>query len=1015
MDQNSAGEEGAHPSEIHLPSFSESQGLNCSNALNQDLGPSSRDLFCAGLSGLDMDPSLPAPNVPSKVLEDNVDAFSLYSGEDRDSVKLLEKYADPESQASLQDLRLAVLQVPGEADEGGRATSGSAGKEEQHHTSPQKLLLDCSVCGKVFSSTSSRSKHYLTHSQERKHVCGICSKAFKRRDHLTRHLLTHQQTKPFACMEQGCSKSYCDDRSLRRHYEDQHGFCILKEAPPKEEACGDSSPAYEVADQPAADGLRSLVPPEARTPGPLLPNREPLRSIVSSTVHQEISSPGPVLVGASDDGEGKNTACPSPPSLGPYPCTPAAPVTLGTDVPKECHPLWKEPAAGFTAIHSREGENGGPHPAESERPPQLPPTLESWQDAVPSVDPPQDSKSKLTISNRIQDGNTYRLPDPVKEESTAGGCNQQNGGPADWAEPRSTYVCKNCSQIFYTEKGLTSHICFHSDKWLSPRRKQDQQVKARVQLPSLLCRCVGVRHGVFQASETGAEAGGGGTEPPRSLETLDGMSIAPLGTPASEPVGPGLSLGAGHMRKLPAPHVHAESLGSGSGVVAPLGSLAEAGFDRGIVPVLSRYAAPGAEPHPGGVWAVFKHCSMSTQDDSDRVIGSKLDQVDDSSGSHVIKDNTKPRIRIRIRIGKKFQVEIPELQEHPAAETSEHGASLVWKPSDDVMGHPETQDRDQVDDSSGICAIEDDTKPSIRPRIRIGREFQAEIPELQERPPAETGEQGASLVWKPSDDVMGTPEKQDRVTELCKMASSAMPGGGTNLELALHCLHEAQGDVPVALETLMHGGPQKPPTHPLADYHYAGSDVWTSQEKVLFNKAFQAHKKNFHLIHKMVQTKSVAQCVEYYYTWKKKTRFAYVRAPGLENGVKRKLFESDPTETKATCSAKKRRSRRPTPELKTETESCRGECVIATSPSAGPKRTPEPPGHGQGQGTFPCRECERVFDKIQSRNAHMRQHRLQDPVEPTVRAERPAKAFKLKEEEKEEEGELGPDMGPLQG
>ncbi|KAI5931733.1 Zinc finger protein 541 [Manis javanica] len=262
---------------------------------------------------------------------------------------------------------------------------------------------------------------------------------------------------------------------------------------------------------------------------------------------------------------------------------------------------------------------------------------------------------------------------------------------------------------------------------------------------------------------------------------------------------------------------------------------------------------------------------------------------------------------------------------------------------------------------------------------------------------------------------MGNPEKQDRVTELCKMASSAMPGGGTNLELALHCLHEAQGDVPVALDTLIHGGPQKLPTHPLADYHYTGSDVWTSQEKVLFNKAFQAHKKNFHLIHKMVQTKSVAQCVEYYYTWKKKIRFAYVRAPGLENGVKRKLDEADRTETKTTCSPKKRRSRRPTPELKTETESCRGECVIATSPSAGPKRTPEPPGHGQGQGAFPCRECERVFDKIQSRNAHMRQHRLQDPVEPTVRAERPAKAFKLKEEEKEEEGELGPDMGPLQG
>ena len=45
----------------------------------------------------------------------------------------------------------------------------------------------------------------------------------------------------------------------------------------------------------------------------------------------------------------------------------------------------------------------------------------------------------------------------------------------------------------------------------------------------------------------------------------------------------------------------------------------------------------------------------------------------------------------------------------------------------------------------------------------------------------------------------------------------------------------------------------------------------------------------------------------------------------------------------------------------------------------------------------------------------MRQHRLQDPMEPTGRAERPAKAFLLKEEKKEEEGETGADMGPLQG
>ncbi|NXC77978.1 ZN541 protein, partial [Anhinga anhinga] len=61
------------------------------------------------------------------------------------------------------------------------------------------------------------------------------------------------------------------------------------------------------------------------------------------------------------------------------------------------------------------------------------------------------------------------------------------------------------------------------------------------------------------------------------------------------------------------------------------------------------------------------------------------------------------------------------------------------------------------------------------------------------------------------------------VTELLNMAcSSVMPGGGTNLELALHCLHEARGDVLGTLEMLLFGAPQRPESHPLANYRYAG-------------------------------------------------------------------------------------------------------------------------------------------------------------------------------------------------
>lgn len=80
----------------------------------------------------------------------------------------------------------------------------------------------CSICSKAFSNASALAKHRLTHSEERRYQCNICSKAFKRQDHLNGHLLTHRSTKPFACMAEGCGKSYCDARSLRRHKENHH-------------------------------------------------------------------------------------------------------------------------------------------------------------------------------------------------------------------------------------------------------------------------------------------------------------------------------------------------------------------------------------------------------------------------------------------------------------------------------------------------------------------------------------------------------------------------------------------------------------------------------------------------------------------------------------------------------------------------------------------------------------------------------------------------------------------------
>ncbi|CAG9762190.1 unnamed protein product [Ceutorhynchus assimilis] len=90
-------------------------------------------------------------------------------------------------------------------------------------TSPNRQgPQQCTVCSKVFGNASALAKHKLTHSDERKYICNVCNKAFKRQDHLNGHMLTHRNKKPYECKADGCGKSYCDARSLRRHTENHH-------------------------------------------------------------------------------------------------------------------------------------------------------------------------------------------------------------------------------------------------------------------------------------------------------------------------------------------------------------------------------------------------------------------------------------------------------------------------------------------------------------------------------------------------------------------------------------------------------------------------------------------------------------------------------------------------------------------------------------------------------------------------------------------------------------------------
>ncbi|XP_044869569.1 mitotic deacetylase-associated SANT domain protein [Mauremys mutica] len=165
------------------------------------------------------------------------------------------------------------------------------------------------------------------------------------------------------------------------------------------------------------------------------------------------------------------------------------------------------------------------------------------------------------------------------------------------------------------------------------------------------------------------------------------------------------------------------------------------------------------------------------------------------------------------------------------------------------------------------------TPVSIEPRINVGSRFQAEIPVLQDRSLASADKHKADMVWQPWGDLEINKATQENVENLLTAAcSSIFPGAGTNQELALHVLYEAKGNILATLTKLLLKRPMRSPHHPLADYHYTGSDRWKVDEKKLFNKGIAIYKKDFFLVQKLIKTKTVAQCVEFYYTYKKQVK-----------------------------------------------------------------------------------------------------------------------------------------------
>ncbi|XP_051899996.1 zinc finger protein 541-like [Pristis pectinata] len=852
MDCYSFTDESSLQTDMHLPLLSDSELPIASNIQRQEFIPDPDEIIYAGMTNIELDSNLEAAEIPGDPFADNLD-LSLYT--------------------------------------------------------------ECSQCGKSFSSASALSKHYLTHSHERRHVCRICSKAFKRQDHLSGHLLTHQKNKPYVCMEHGCDKSYCDSRSLRRHYEVQHGlYCQREPFPDNNSKDLDSTESMLFPQVGHTQALQCDVA-MAQRPTPQmeslpqrssLPNRELLRPLMSN-ICQKVPGKSSKNVSVSRKERQKlDTSCTAPPSQ--------------------------------VAMNSFSVQN----------------SLRSMEDYL----------QKEHFHESVQGEDIYSLCSIPQEEDGHSSvlCKDLLSGntTGNLEENGEKFRCERCQGVFHFLKGLNCHSC--------PREGMGKQ------------------HSLED-----------GVKPQK--KPLEEHVATPLVIPVSVPV---KAVGLAKDRKAE---------------------------DSPVTPKKLAATRLTSNDSPVQVLETGKPVSVNCRGPSKKqrrkrcrpeplfIPSPSSSQTGVPPGMVLYQSHMRSPVCLADHLLENFQP--PSYTPPPMLSPIRHGSGLYFNRICSQPGSrapysayiPKGIPGSVVDGVNGICGlsvVKDDSIITIQPHINIGTRFQAEIPLLQDKSLVEDSVHQADLVWKPWDDIETNKVTQARVTDLLNLAcSSVLPGGGTNLELALHCLHDTRGDILAALDILLMKGARQDAAHPPGDYHYTGTENWTTAEKKMFNKAICLYNKDFFLMQKMIKHKTVAQCVEYYYTWKKQLKFEWKRTHLLEEEIKHEADSArDGKEFKKLLFLASQNMSVPS-QSSANRENLKKKVVRAKS-SASPSIHCQAGVQDKSEkklsmANFPCKECTKVFAKVKSRNAHMKCHRQQEEQERQAEMKRSRIRFKVEIKEEPEE------------
>eukprot|EP00111_Clytia_hemisphaerica_P024886 TCONS_00073349-protein len=361
------------------------------------------------------------------------------------------------------------------------------------------------------------------------------------------------------------------------------------------------------------------------------------------------------------------------------------------------------------------------------------------------------------------------------------------------------------------------------------------------------------------------------------------------------------------------------------------------------------------------------------------------------------------------------QLQLKQLEQQQIQQQQQSVVQQTPKQTTPVSAEPSTVTPTNEEEINVTTVASDPTEP----KINVGPEFQAVLPHVLNRTEAQKDSHRASLMWSP---LKEDEQKQKEVEAYLDMACSlVLYGGSNNKEYALHILQRTRGNVKEAVRLLLSRRHILRADDPNADYHYSGSVRWTAKERLAFRQAYRSKGKIFMGIQKEVETKSVQQCVEFYYLWKAMHPESFrARTRMVEVESEQDDEEVPPTPTAAVAPLSTLRE----PVFECDYPECRARFVSRqalnghirvhggsfTKPSdtrraktkAADGSSPRPPGDGlpsppkkkkvaapdpsiiitntsEGpQQQFQCKVCGRVFSKVKSRSAHMKTHVKRD-------------------------------------